>query len=155
MLIKFIELTRGQFAIVDADDFERLSQWKWHLTNGYAARSVYGPPRQEILMHRFLAPRSKYVDHINRDKLDCRKENLRECTNSQNLHNRPKQKNNKSGYKGVYWFKPHQLWRAKIQVNGAQIHLGYFKNKKEAAEVYDSAAKKHHGDFARTNFPCP
>jgi hypothetical protein len=90
-----------------------------------------------------------YVDHINRNGLDCRKENLRIATNSQNNMNRGMFKNNTSGYRGVH--RKGNMWRAMIYVSGKQIRLGTFKNIKDAASAYNAAAIQYHGEFASLN----
>jgi hypothetical protein len=90
----------------------------------------------------------KYVDHVNLIKNDNRLINLREATQSENNCNRKITKNNTSGIKGVSWFKRDKNWRARIQFNGKNIHLGYFKNIEEAKFVIENYRKKFHGKFA-------
>lgn len=104
-------------------------------------------------MHRLLtnAPKGSQVDHINGDKLDNRKINLRVCTHSQNQINRGKQKNNTSGFKGVYPQKQSKKYRAKISVNGKEYHLGYFDCPIEAAKAYNAATLNYHEEFAKLN----
>lgn len=136
---KQIPLTQGQFAIVDDDDFEIVKNHKWCIHHGYAVSS------RGIRMHRLImnCPDSKEVDHINRNRLDNRKENLRICTRTENCRNRGENKDNTSGYKGVNFHKPLGKWRAKIVLNNKHIHLGYFDNPKDAARAYNDAAKKN------------
>jgi hypothetical protein len=88
-----------------------------------------------------------YVDHINKNGLDNRKENLRICTNYQNLWNSKLYKSNTSGYKGVYWCKHYNKWHTRIKVCGKQKHIGYFKDIIEAKEAYIKAAKQYFGEF--------
>lgn len=155
--MKQIPLTQGKFAIVDDDMFDYLSQWKWQCVSvGYAQRrtgSILGK-RTWIYMHRQImnAPKTLEVDHINGNKLDNRRENLRLCTRAQNRRNNNMQMNNVSGFKGVSWAKRDQKWRAKIRVDGRTIHIGNFEDPKEAARAYDAKARELHGEFARTNF---
>jgi len=154
-----IPLTQGYFAIVDADDYERLNRYKWHV-GVYPNNRVY-PSRwsvvksKRIRMHKdILTPvRGFVIDHINGNTLDNRKDNLRICTHSQNLTNVGKKSNNTSGYKGVSWNKSHGKWQSQICVNGKTTYLGHFNDKLKAAKAYDDAALKHHGEFARLNFP--
>lgn len=105
-------------------------------------------------MHRLImrAKKGQILDHINGDRFDNRKENLRFCTNSQNLANRSKTSLNKSGYKGVT-FIPGRLrpWRAVITYKGKYTNLGYFETKEQAALAYNKAAVKYFGEFARYN----
>lgn len=91
------------------------------------------------------------IDHINQIKTDNRWTNLRECTKSQNGANRPKQKNNSSGYKGVGWRKDTKKWRAYIKCNGQMMDLGCFIDKNDAAIAYNKKALKLFGEFAYLN----
>src|SRR3990167_8684300 len=131
--MKKIELTKGQYALVDDKDFKVLSQHKWHCSfYGYAARRDSG---KIVYMHSVILPAQEgmRVDHINRNSLDNRRENLRVCTHRQNLWNRPKSENNTSGFKGVSWEKRRNKWRASICKNYKQYSLGEFFTKEEAA----------------------
>jgi hypothetical protein len=97
-------------------------------------------------MHKVIleAPTGKVVDHINGDKLDNRRVNLRVVTQSQNSMNRRPYENTKSGYKGVTF--SHGRWQARIGSNGIRKTLGYFKTAREAAEAYAIAAKDIQGE---------
>lgn len=140
--------------MVDDDDFERLSRYKWTVSNsGYARRSktTYTNGRRQqrnVYMHKEVYGYDSSVDHINRDKLDNRKSNLRYCTLSQNQANRVAPKTNTSGYKGVCYEKRNGKWRAHIRVNGKQRFLGYFDNPEAASMAYTVAAQYHFGEFA-------
>lgn len=146
--MKYIELTKGKQAIVDDEDFEYLSQWKWLFDSNYARRSVGSKGKQKcIYMHKLLinCPQNRKGDHINGNKLDNRKFNLRIATVSENGMNRKVNKNNKSGLKGVSFFGGR--WRAYIQ----KRFLGYFPTKEKAAIAYNKAAQEYFGEFARLN----
>lgn len=96
------------------------------------------------------------VDHIDGDGLNNRVANLRAATNQQNQWNRRKSSKSRSAissrYKGVDFYKPGGVWRARIRVNGRQLLLGYFRSEESAAEAYDAEARRHFGEFARFNF---
>jgi hypothetical protein len=151
--MKTIKLTLGKVAIVDNDDFDKLNQWKWNCVNGYAARLVSRKlgKRVMIYMHREIlgTPDGMECDHINSNRLDNRKQNLRICNRSQNQANRSKSSNNTSGYKGVNWHKVNQKWRAKIKINGRSKYLGCFTDIEDAAKAYEKAAIEYFGEFAR------
>jgi len=153
--MKQIPLTQGNFALVDADDYDRLMQWKWYFDNGYARRNKYidGKPIA-VLMHSFIVqtPRGMDTDHINGDKLDNRKENLRICSHIKNGYNRKNQINKRGKYKGVSWHTKSNMWRVRIGYDRKTISLGYFNSDIEAAKTYDEAAKVYHGAYARVNF---
>jgi hypothetical protein len=162
---RVIPLTRGKFAMVDAADYADLSQFQWHARldtkNGkyYAQRNVrIGPhwrDRSMEPMHRRIlkAPASMQVDHMGPDTLDNRKSNLRLATPQQNQYNRGPQRNNTSGYKGVYWLEPYGKFQALIVVKKRHISLGLFTDKVMAAKAYDAAALHYGGEFAYLNFP--
>ncbi len=84
-----------------------------------------------------------------------RRDNLRPANSSQNGSNRGKQRDNKSGYKGVCWSTKDKRWRATIKLNRKGIYLGNFLTAEEAARAYDAAAREMHGEFACLNFPSP
>jgi hypothetical protein len=90
------------------------------------------------------------VDHINGNGLDNRKENLRICSHSENQWNRTKYKNNKSGYKGVFFHSKTGHWEAGIRINGKREYLGVFNTPQEASLAYSRKAIELHGEFART-----
>lgn len=158
--MKKIKLSRGKFAIVDDEDFEFLSQWKWHCTTlGYAARGKHIKvsknkyTNQMILMHREIIAADKNVitDHINGNTLDNRKKNLRSCTRAQNGCNRNKISKSKYRFKGISFDKRYNTWQAHITINGKKKHLGSFKTDSAAAVSYNEGAKKAFGEFARLN----
>jgi hypothetical protein len=156
-----IPLTKGYYAIVDVEDYDRLRIYKWHVVvknSPYAARNSptgKGGKYQKIWMHREVmpAPKGMVVDHINHNTLDNRWVNLRPATKLQNMYNRSKRKNTSSRYKGVHWHEYAKKWRAGIRVNGRDKALGYFESELEAAKAYDRAARKHQKEFAVPNLP--
>lgn len=133
-MVQKIALSQGKNAVVDQEDYDWLSKWKWtYDTHGYAYRRDY-KQNKKIYMHRvILRPSEGLVsDHINRDKLDNRRINLRAVTKLENNRNHGVSKRNKSGYTGVIWFKPAQLWRAYYGGKTGRVELGYFKKKTDA-----------------------
>lgn len=148
--MKEISLTRGKVSIVDDEDFEYLNQWKWNYTGHYASRSVKG---KVILMHRQIMnfPNKKEIDHINHNRLDNRKENLRECSSEENGRNKSKRSGTYSKFLGVT--KSRKKWMAQIEKDGKSTYLGVFDSEYEAAKVYDKKAIEIFGEFASLNFP--
>lgn len=90
----------------------------------------------------------KYIDHINGKPDDNRITNLRKSTHQQNMFNKKKYKNNKSGYKGTYWNNECQKWAASIRINGKNIHLGLYDSVEQAHQAYLEKAKNLFGEFA-------
>ena len=151
--MRIIKLTQGKYTIIDGEDYERVSKFKWCASkvqnNFYATRSDH-KNNKTIRLHRFIMNITNpkiVIDHINCNSLDNRKYNLRLCSHQQNLCNRGEMKNNTSGYKGVYWNKHAKKHFSSIRFNGKNIHLGYFEDPKEAYEIYCKKAKELHGEF--------
>ena len=153
---KLIPLTQAKFAIVDAEDYEWLNQYKWHAkkhkNTSYAETQKNG---KLIKMHRLItsAPPHLFVDHRDHNGLNNRRYNLRLCTNQQNVFNRRPRPGGTSKYKGVYWHKKTKKYTAAIKANGKRYYLGYFDDEIEAAVVYDIKAMELFGEFAYLNFP--
>lgn len=159
-MTKEIKLTQGKVAIVDDELFEWLNQWKWCYQRnsnakytGYATRHKSNPSKTEY-MHRVIMnpPKGMDIDHIDGDGLNNQRNNLRICTHAQNGMNRSKNKNNSSGFKGVFWDEITRKWRAIIDRNDKHIHLGRFSDIEDAAKAYDKAARELYGEFAYQNF---
>lgn len=150
---KTIRLTKNYKAIVDFDDYERISKNKWYanMTKGkpYAVSGGWKMP--PLRMHREVlgAKPGQYIDHINGNTLDNRKCNLRICTNQQNSWNKNKRMGKK--FKGVY--RQMNRWRSAICIDGKSIFIGSFSSEEEAAKQYDVKARELFGDFAKLNFP--
>lgn len=143
--MKELVLTKGKVALIDDEDFEYLSQWKWSFDGRYAVRGQkINGKRKTIRLHSFLmqTPIGMDTDHINGDKLDNRKSNLRICTKSENMFNRKIQKNNKSGHVGVFFNKKHKKWQSTIKKNGKNIYLGLFYDFGDAVEAYKNKARE-------------
>jgi HNH endonuclease/AP2 domain len=152
--MKYIKLTKNKFTVVDDEDYEMLNNRKWmYSSGGYAVRSTHRPgknPGQE-LMHRTITncPKGLHVDHINGNRLDNRKANLRVVDAHFNHVNVALSARNTSGSKGVDYRKDKKKWRARICIRGIQRNLGYFKTKEEAVVARIIAAKQYFGEYAR------
>lgn len=157
---RLIPITQGQFAIVDEEDFERLSQFKWYAfkrPNTFYARRVVGYNSKwqsiyELMQHTVLGSHAM-TDHKDRNGLNNCKRNLRPCTTVQNAGNSGMRRNNSSGFKGVAW--NGRKWMVSLRGAGKTPvgYLGVFEDPVEAAKVYDAAARIKYGEFALLNFP--
>ena len=158
MNIKTITLSKGYVALVDDEDYEDASRFKWSACekghNVYALRNIrINGKYHSLYLHRYLMSLSclgKHIDHIDGNGLNNRRENLRLCTNTENLRNQHSS-HGSSKYKGVSWHK-RKKWMARIRVDGVDIYLGVYEEEEAAARAYDKAAKKHFGEFANLNF---
>lgn len=142
MLVKEIPVRkRGEvvaYAKVDDKDYESLAQWRWGLMdNGYAVHGTNSQGR--ILMHRDIMGcvrgDGKEVDHINHDKLDNRRSNLRLVTREQNARNRRADSGSTSRHLGVSWYPQTKRWVASASRGGKRIHLGYYMAEEDAARA--------------------
>lgn len=141
---------------IDLETKESLARHRWYLNpDGYAVCHVStARGRKTIYMHRLVnhTPEDLLTDHINGDRLDNRRENLRTATYSQNNANsRPRRRRGR--YRGVYWHNPTGKWVAQISVDGRLRHLGLFASELSAARAYDQAAQEFFGPYACPNFP--
>lgn len=156
--IRYIPLTQGKYAIVDAEDYEWLSQYKWHAIRDdgtgtyYARRTENG---RHIAMHREIMqpPEGKVTDHMNGNGLDNRRANMRNCSRGENSQNRRKNSHTLSGYKGVWQDKKTGKYWASIHQKRQGFYDGPFDTAIEAARAYDRLALALFGPFARINFP--
>ncbi len=167
--MKKIPLTQNKYVIIDDEDYEWFSQYKWfavrnkntfyvirHITiqSGNKSKNIKRK-RETIYLHREIIGKSLKIDeeihHINDNGLDNRKKNLIIVTRSQHIHTRKKRKGCISQYKGVSWSKGNQKWHAQIKISKRSLHLGYYNCEAEAAKAYDEAAIKYFGEFAYLN----
>lgn len=160
--MKEIKLTQNKIAIVDDEDFGKISSFKYRFDCGYATRTLpkkeFGKKTNRRLHHDIVGKPEKgmQVDHINRNKLDNRKINLRIVTPSENLINRSVRKDCVSGYKGVVFCKnrnSYKKWRVHIKnvKTGKLQCFGYFETLKEAIVVYNKNALELNGKFTVLN----
>lgn len=152
-MTKDIQLYSGDIVLVDDEDFETLSGYKWYRhVGGYAARgsTAFG----SALMHREImkAKKGQIVDHINRNKLDNRKSNLRICTTKENVFNTAKRNVVlTSKYKGVHFDKDRNKYIANISIDNKSTYLGGYEKEEDAAYYYNENAKILQGEFAVLN----
>jgi len=146
-----IKLSNGLITLVDDEDYEELSKYRWH---GGGGRNEYTCPvrwekGKSVYMHRQImkCPKGMVVDHIDHNRLNNTKSNLRICTVSQNTQN----KKDNGKFQGVHWDNTHKKYRSRIRVNGERKHLGYFDDLNVAALHYNEAAKQYYGEQAKLN----
>lgn len=152
--VAYVELTRGYFATISAEDAPEVGRHNWMAMIGartvYAVRSVNeGGKRFTVYMHREIlnAPCNMDVDHKDRDGLNNRRDNLRLATRSENNRNRGPNAANPSGLKGAYLNKGGKSWSAKIRLHGKGYYLGTFPTAEAAHEAYARASAAIHGEF--------
>jgi len=151
-------LPNGKYFLFDTEDTEKVKKHKWNVPpSGYVETTVYEDGKQKVSrLHRVLldAAPGTYVDHINGQRWDNRKKNLRIATNKENIRNQRLSKANTTGYKGVSIDKRRKKkqYAASIAVNGKGIFLGYYSTAIEGALAYDKAAVTYFGEFAKPNF---
>lgn len=156
--MKEIPLTQGKIALIDDEDYDKVSSIKWyaikHHRTFYARSGIPKKPGQKwrgyITLHSEIMqpPVGHFIDHIDGNGLNCCRNNLRICTSQQNSFNRKPHIDSRSKYKGV-----SVTYKAKITKDGIVKYLGSFNNEKEAAIAYDMAARELFGEFAKLNFP--
>jgi hypothetical protein len=143
----------GRTVVDDSETWTLRFSWSRHNLNGYVYASR-GEKGQTRLLHRELLGVTDpliLVDHINGDTLDNRRGNLRVVTRSQNAFNAKVHRDNKTGFKGVYFDKQTGLYRAQIMAEGKRVSLGRYATPEEAAEAYDKACRELHGEHAKPN----
>jgi hypothetical protein len=151
-MVKEIQLTQGYVALIDDEDYQDVSQFKWQLHRD-GKGGLYAK-RDKVFMHRYILepPTGTQIDHINGNGLDNQRANLRFATYAENQQNSSGRKVKSSRFKGVSWASNAKKWIAYIGVDNKPIKIGSFIDEVEAAKAYDAEARKLFGEFARTNF---
>ena len=137
----------SSFTIVDSEDVSKVRTHKWSvMDNGYVVTKVNG---KSLLLHRLIkdCPPDMTVDHINHNKLDNRRSNLRICTQQENSFNKGMYSHNTSGIKGVGYDVDRRKWIARLMVDGKNLFLGRYESKYEASKAREKAEVKYFGEF--------
>jgi len=149
--IEICFVNKKEICIIDVDDFDTIKKYNWSLDkNGYVVARTKDFGTTRITIHNLIIRKnnkSNHIDHINCNKLDNRKINLRECTHSQNKMNRPKQSNNSSGIKGVYFDKSRKKWGARILLRNNILKQKRFNSKEEAIDARKKWEEELFGEF--------
>lgn len=166
-MVKRIPLSKGMFALVDEVDYPKLATFKWHAmssgTNGhgrtwYAVRSLpkINGTYPKVFMHRQIMGVDSMIDHKDGNGLNNTRDNLRPANRAENNRNIAKPRHGKTSiYKGVYWDRHKNRYKAALRVYRKNVSIGYFRDQADAAWAYDREARKRFGAFAFTNFPSP
>ncbi len=156
--MKQIKLGNGLFSLIDDRDLISVSKFNWYTSESkkgkFYVKRLESP---QIYLHRFLmdSPEGKQIDHINGNRLDNRKSNLRMVSQTQNNYNSIKRIGTTSKFKGVFYDKSGKRikrWTTQGRILGKKTFLGRYLTQEEAAKTYDTFALKHYGEFAKTNF---
>lgn len=149
--IKITYNKKSFIVLLDDSDYKKVNGYNWYFGSGYAQTRL---EEKTVYMHRLItnAPKHLCVDHIDGNRLNNQKNNLRLCTRAENTRNSRKQKNNKNTYKGVTQFS-NGKWRAQIWYENKIYQMGMYDTEVEAAIAYDKKAIELHKDFAHLNFP--
>lgn len=152
--MKEIPMGGGLLALVDDCDWDQVKMHRWFLYKGKTTHYA-GTKRNKgnIYLHRFVLglDGKDLIDHKDGNGLNCCRDNLRVCDNSQNACNSVPRNGKK--FKGTTFDKRRSIYNASITKNYKNYYLGSFKEEIDAARAYDNAAREMHGEFARLNFP--
>lgn len=149
----YIPISKSEFAVVDIDDLPLVLDYSptWCRDSDYAYATNR---RNPLAMHRVILnpPKGLDVDHVNGDKFDNRRSNLRLATRSENCANKKIRSDNKTGFKGVFWISTKNRFVVEVEKQGVKKYVGAFKCKYDAATAYNFAAFEIFGVFAKTNY---
>ena len=156
--MKKIGLPSGDVTLISDEDLERVAEWAWRKKTVRPGVNYVEMANKKskpgIPLHRFIMnpPDGLLVDHKDGDGMNNQRENLRICTNADNVRNRKLHSNSTTGYKGVWFYNSHKKYSASIMSHGNKYFLGLYDDPIEAARAYDKKARELHGEFARPNF---
>ena len=154
-MVKEIYLSNyKEIILIDNSDYEMLMQYNWCIADGYAITSLeINGIKTTKRMHQFLLDTLSglEIDHIDNNRLNNQRKNLRMVTHQQNMMNKSKQNGCSSKYKGVCWDNSRNKWISYIKKNNRCKHLGRFNNEKDAANAYNERAKELFGEYANLN----
>lgn len=142
----------GEKFLIDKEDYDLVHKYCWFVFNSKSGKYIASHEpcsSKSLFLHRMImnCPDDYFVDHINHNTLDNRKNNLRIVSKSQNAMNARVRCDNNSGYTGVYWSAYKERWIAKIAKEGKDYYLGSYKNKEEAIEARKEAEEKYFGEY--------
>lgn len=157
--MKELMLTNGTVVKVDDADYDMLNMYSWSMAKSkklyYAVRTIryQDGKRKIVLMHRLImdTPHGMDCDHKDGDGLNNQRDNLRNCTRSQNSQNKVVSCKTRSGYKGISLDHKRNKWLARIKVGERTLFLGYHDDPIQAALAYNEAALEHFGEYAKIN----
>ena len=154
----WLVMTKGYCALISQQDASFVGQWNWStliLVGGKlrAVRRTNADGKTYYMHRELMSPTgSAVVDHINADGIDNRRQNLRVCSNAENVRwQKPQRRKMSSRFKGVSYDRSRRLWQSYVTVDGKRTHLGRFVSEEAAARAYDRGAEARHGEFALTN----
>ena len=147
---------KGDEFYFDLDDYTLIKEYCWCIDHeGYVSTNLWDDDKKKsIRMHRLIinvSGKKDEIDHINNNKKDNRKCNLRIVTRSQNGMNRGVQSNNKTGDAGVTFYEPYDKWNSQIALNGKHINLGYFSDFEDAVKARKEAEERYFGEYSYDN----
>ena len=145
---------KNGMVLVDDEDYDWLNKYSWYINDGYIVTNIkINNEQNKKYIHRLIiGEQNKFdIDHIDHNKFNNCKNNLRIVNKSQNAMNKKSQKNSSSIFKGVSWNKALKKWKSDIKLNGKSYYLGYFAFEIDAAMAYNNKAKELFGEYAYLN----